>query len=89
MLKQKIKDLASNYKDEFINIRRHLHAYPELSYQEFETSQYVQQRLKEYDIPFEIKANTGIAGLIKGKNPECGGKQKGIAKIPVSGRLPK
>ena len=70
MLKQKIKDLASNYKDEFINIRRHLHAYPELSYQEFETSQYVQQRLKEYDIPFEIKANTGIVGLIKGKNPE-------------------
>jgi len=68
MLLQKIKDLASQYKDEFIGIRQHLHAHPELSYKEFETSQYVQQKLREYMIPFEVKANTGVVGLIEGKN---------------------
>jgi hippurate hydrolase len=67
---EKIKKLAKEYADEFIEIRRHLHANPELSYQEFETSKFIQSKLKEFGIPFEIKATTGVVGLIKGKNPE-------------------
>jgi amidohydrolase len=70
MLQQKIKDLAKQYAPEFIEVRHHLHAHPELSYQEFETSKFVQQKLSEYDIPFEVKATTGVIGLIKGKNPD-------------------
>jgi len=64
----KIKVLAKKYAPDFIQIRRHLHAHPELSYQEFETSKFVQSKLNEIGIPFEIKATTGIVGLIKGKN---------------------
>src|SRR5690349_2670957 len=70
MLLQKIKDLAKTYAPEFIEVRHHLHAHPELSYQEFETSKFVQNKLKELKIPFEVKATTGVIGLIKGKNPE-------------------
>src|SRR5580698_4532154 len=70
MLQQKIKQLANQYAPEFIEIRHHLHAHPELSYREFETSAFVQQKLSEWGIPFEIKATTGVIGLIKGKNPE-------------------
>ncbi|MGZ8511730.1 MAG: M20 metallopeptidase family protein [Chitinophagaceae bacterium] len=66
---EKIRTLAKEYAPEFIAVRQHLHAHPELSYQEFETSQYVQEKLKKWDIPFEIKATTGVAGLIKGRNP--------------------
>ncbi len=66
----KIKELAKKYAPEFIEIRRHIHANPELSYQEFETSKFVQQKLTEFGIPFEIKATTGVVGLIKGKNPK-------------------
>lgn len=69
MLQQKIKQLAHQYRDEFITIRHHLHAHPELSYQEFETSAFVQEKLHSYNIPFEIKATTGVVGLIQGKNP--------------------
>lgn len=69
---EKIKALAKSYAPEFIEVRQHLHAHPELSYQEFETSKYVQQQLNSWGIPFEIKATTGVVGLIKGKNP---GKQ--------------
>ncbi|MEO6733486.1 MAG: M20 family metallopeptidase [Ferruginibacter sp.] len=68
-LQQQIKTLSKKYADEFISIRRHLHAHPELSYQEFETSKFVQQKLTDLDIPFEIKATTGVIGLLKGKNP--------------------
>ncbi len=66
---QKIKSLAKQYAPEFIEVRHHLHAHPELSYQEFETSKFVQGKLKEFGIPFEIKATTGVIGLIEGKNP--------------------
>jgi amidohydrolase len=69
MLKEKIKGLAKQYAPEFIEIRHHLHAHPELSYKEFETSKLIQQKLSELNIPFEIKATTGVVGLIEGKNP--------------------
>ncbi len=65
---EKIKARAKKYAPEFIEVRHHLHANPELSYQEFETSKFVQSKLKEFDIPFEVKATTGVVGLIKGKN---------------------
>lgn len=65
-----IKALAKKYAPEFIEVRHHLHAHPELSYQEFETSKFVQGKLAAFGIPFEVKATTGVVGLIKGKNPE-------------------
>ena len=67
---EKIKALAKKYAPEFIEVRHHLHAHPELSYKEFETSQFVQNKLTEFGIPFETKATTGVVGLIKGKNPD-------------------
>jgi hippurate hydrolase len=70
MLKEKIQQLAKQYAPDFIAIRHHLHAHPELSYQEFETSKFVQQKLSDTGIPFEVMAGTGIVGLIKGKNPD-------------------
>ncbi|MEO5649597.1 MAG: M20 family metallopeptidase [Ginsengibacter sp.] len=69
MLKEKIKQLSEKYADEFIKIRHHLHAHPELSYHEFETSKYVQGKLMDYGIGFEVMATTGVIGIIKGKNP--------------------
>ena len=66
---ERIKSLAKKYAPEFIEVRHHLHAHPELSYQEFETSKFIQKKLNEYNIPFEIKASTGVVGVIKGKNP--------------------
>ena len=70
MLKDKIKKLAADHADEFINIRHHLHAHPELSYKEFETSEFIQKKLTEFGIENKVLATTGIVGLIKGKNPD-------------------
>jgi amidohydrolase len=67
MLEQ-IKLKAKSYSEEFIAIRHHLHANPELSYQEFETSLFIQQKLKDWGIPFKVLATTGLVGLIEGKN---------------------
>ena len=67
---EKIKALSAKYKEEFIAVRRHIHAHPELSYVEFETSKYIQSKLAQWGIPFEVKATTGVVAIIKGKNAE-------------------
>lgn len=69
MLLENIKKRAATYADEFIAVRHWLHAHPELSYQEFETSRYIQSKLKEWGIHFEVKAGTGVVGLIQGNEP--------------------
>lgn len=69
MLVQKIKEYSSRYAKEFIAVRHHLHAHPELSYKEFETSKYVQAKLSEFGIPFTVMAVTGVVGIIEGRNP--------------------
>lgn len=69
MIQQTIKELAKKYATEFIAVRHHLHAHPELSYKEFETSKFVQSKLQEWGIPFQVMATTGVVGLIEGKNP--------------------
>ncbi len=70
MLLEKIKALAAAYKLEHIDIRNYLHANPELSYKEFETSKFVQEKLTSLGIPFTIMATTGVVGLVEGKNPK-------------------
>ena len=70
MLQETIRQLAAKYAPSLIDIRHHLHAHPELSYQEFETSKFVQQQLSAIGIPFEVMAGTGVVGLIRGVDPE-------------------
>lgn len=69
-LLEKIKSLSQNYSQEIIGLRRHLHANPELSYQEFNTAKFVAKTLRSFGIePTEGIATTGLIAEIKGKNP--------------------
>ncbi len=69
-LKQQIQSLAKQYLSETTEIRRHIHAHPELSFEEYNTSNYIVSKLKEYNIPFtQGIVKTGIVALIEGKNP--------------------
>jgi hippurate hydrolase len=68
-IEPQIKELAKKYLPEFIAVRHHIHANPELSYAEFETSAFIQQKLAALNIPFQVKATTGVIGIIEGRNP--------------------
>lgn len=70
MIKDRIKKLAGEYANEFIQVRNHLHAHPELSYKEFETSKFIRDKLSEFGIEYTVLAITGVVGLIKGKNAD-------------------
>lgn len=66
---ERIKSLAKDFATEVVTIRRHLHANPELSYQEFETAAYVSAQLNALGLKPYSLASTGIVAEIKGKNP--------------------
>ncbi|HUX83906.1 MAG TPA: M20 family metallopeptidase [Chitinophagaceae bacterium] len=65
-----IEQLAASFGPEFIGIRRHLHAHPELSFQEHQTSAFIQEKLRSWGIPFRTGfAGTGVVGLLQGNDP--------------------
>lgn len=67
-----IKNLVAEVKEEAIRLRRHFHKYPELSFHEFLTSQYIQDYLTEMAMPFEVVANTGLITKVTGLLAEGG-----------------
>jgi amidohydrolase len=69
MLKDKIKSIAESIHPEVINLRRHLHAHPELSFSEYETSAFVKKQLDELGIEWSPMADTGIVAILKGDKP--------------------
>jgi amidohydrolase len=66
----KIKQLAKTYAPDTVQVRRHIHANPELSFEEYNTAAYVKLTLESYGIVAETMVDTGLVALIKGKNPE-------------------
>ncbi|MEZ4772976.1 MAG: M20 family metallopeptidase [Bacteroidia bacterium] len=69
-LKTHIQKLAAEIFDEVISLRQHIHAHPELSFEEKNTAAFVQQQLGSMGIEYKADiAGHGVVGLIHGKNP--------------------
>lgn len=70
-MRDKIKQLVDANKEYVRDCYQYLHAHPELSFQEFNTSEFVQKQLSDMQIPYRSGiAGTGILGKIQGKNPD-------------------
>ncbi|WP_439184448.1 M20 metallopeptidase family protein [Carboxylicivirga taeanensis] len=70
-MQARIKALTKQYYQQIVDIRRHIHQHPELSFEEEQTSLFIQEQLKQLDIPFKTGfVKTGIIGYLKGQNPE-------------------
>lgn len=68
---KEIKKLANKVYPQVIEWRRTIHANPELSFEEYETSKYISSVLKQLKIKHTKGwAKTGIVAIIKGKNPQ-------------------
>ena len=66
-----IKTLASEMEPQLKAWRHHIHAHPELSYQEYETAKYVANQLTAMGLsPITGIAETGVYVLVEGQNPE-------------------
>ncbi len=70
-MKDLIKNLSAEYFNEIVDIRRHLHQHPELSFEEFETSKYIKKILDSWGIKYtDGYVKTGILAVIEGQNPQ-------------------
>ena len=66
----KISDLSNSFYNEALLIRRELHMHPELSFQEFNTSDFLAKKLDEFGISYnQGYVKTGIVAKIEGRNP--------------------
>ncbi|MCS7313393.1 MAG: amidohydrolase, partial [Acidobacteria bacterium] len=62
---------AQALETRLVEIRRHLHMYPELSNREFETSKFIAERLRALGLD-EVRtgvAKTGVVGVLRGNRP--------------------
>ena len=65
----KIKSLAAKYAPEFVEVRRHLHQYPELSFHEYNTCSFLKEQLLALGITdIESVAGTGLLATINGRD---------------------
>jgi amidohydrolase len=86
-LKNIIHDREEQYFTDSVEIRRHIHAHPELSKQEKKTMDFIGSKLKEYGIPFTDNiGGYGIVALIRGKDPEsaCIALRADMDALPVT-----
>ena len=54
---------------EVVKIRRHIHMYPEISEQEYETSKYIKKCLDDIGLDAKIIGDTGVVAMLM-NNPE-------------------
>ena len=69
MLLSDIRQLAAERLAGTIEDRRHLHAHPELSFSEKETSAFIKARLDLLGIPWAAMADNGVMAMIEGGIP--------------------
>lgn len=66
-----IKSMVKEFKLYAQNLRRQFHQYPELSFNEVNTTKMIAEELDDLKIPYEInpEKNTGLVAIIKGNQP--------------------
>ena len=66
-----IQQLAAAYEPYIIERRRHFHKHPELSLQEFQTTEDIARELDAMGIPYERPLETGLIATLRGTAPDA------------------
>lgn len=78
-----IHNRVCEIKDEIIEWRRYLHQYPELGFDEKNSSSFVFEKLKSWGIETKKCAITGVVGLIKGKPGKTIALRADLDALPI------
>ena len=85
-MKAKINHIVSESFEEFVSWRKHIHANPELSFEEVKTVNFVADKLDEIGINYtKGVAGTGLVALIEGVNPsrKCIALRADLDALPI------
>ncbi|MDX1618283.1 MAG: amidohydrolase [Balneolaceae bacterium] len=63
---EQIRSGAEDHFTEMVEIRRHLHRHPELSFEEYETTEFIAEKLEALGIRVDRPAETGCVGVLEG-----------------------
>jgi hippurate hydrolase len=66
-----LENQLNNILNEVIQWRHQIHSRPELAFEEYETSKFIQQKLQEWEVPYDFPlAGTGIVAKLEVNNPK-------------------
>ena len=85
MWKEIVQEQVKEVMDQIMKDRHHLHAHPELSFQEVETAAYIRQQLDDLGVPWETCTDNGTVALVSGKLPseQVTGLRADIDALPI------
>jgi len=82
-VESRIIELSKSLSDYIIRIRRDVHSYPELRYEEFRTAQLVEEELRSIGVETRRVAGTGVVGLIRGRGSRVVALRADMDALPI------
>lgn len=66
--KEQIQKIAEKYSEQLLQHYQYLHRYPELAFEEYNTSRYIQEELKRFGISVQtFEGQTSVVGILRGE----------------------
>jgi amidohydrolase len=79
-----VKSCIANLAPEFVGWRQHLHAHPELAFEEKETAAFIAGKLRDFGLEVhEGIGRTGVVGLLRRGNGPMVGLRADIDALPI------
>lgn len=85
-MKSKVRELAERYYAEVLEIRRYLHKHPELSQKEYNTANFISQKLTSYGVDNSVGiGETGVVATIYGaiREGRCVALRADMDALPI------
>lgn len=86
MLKEKVKALSEKYFPRVVELRRQIHAHPELSWNEYGTAQFIANELQKLGLQVQTGvAKNGVVALLQGGKPssKCIALRADMDALPI------
>ncbi len=88
-MRSQLMEMLEARKEEMIEIRRHLHEYPEISFEEEKTAQYIADFYQGKDVEIETNVGNGygiIVTITGGKSGKKIGLRADFDALPITRR---
>jgi amidohydrolase len=83
VVESRIVELSKSLNDYIVSIRREVHAYPELRFEEFRTSELVFNELKSLGIDVYRVGGTGVVGVVRGRGDTTVALRADMDALPI------
>jgi amidohydrolase len=82
-VESRIVELSRSLSDYVTRVRRDIHSYPELRYEEFRTAQLIEEELRSIGVETRRVAGTGVVGLIRGRGSRVVALRADMDALPI------